>query len=114
MSILLAGQVDKDKNLPEHKNVNMRNRSVLWKVKTEVIYIFIEAESTFKSMVFKCLHHIDSKEIVSWLQKNSSVLANFSKIKSQTGQAVKMEVALNLLEDLLSLYARTRTFLCER
>ena len=73
---------------------------------------FIEAESTFKSMVFKCLHHIDSKEIVSSLQKNSSVLANFSKIQSQADQAVKMEVALNLLEDLLSLYMCVRELSC--
>ena len=42
--------------------------------------------------------------------KDSWVLANYSKIPSCCADEVKKEVALNLLEDLLMLYIRVRTF----
>ena len=109
LSILLAGHSD-DVSLPEHKLVDSRNRSGLWKVKLEVINIFITAESTFKSMVSRSVNKIDSKAIVSSLLINTNILTNFSKITGQTDLAVKREVAMNLLEDLLLLYIRTRTF----
>ena len=108
MSILLAGQSDND--LPEHKLVTTSNRSGLWKMKVEVINIFIMAESTFKSMVSKSINKIDSKEMVSSLLENTSVLADFATTRNQADQVIKKEVAMNLLEYILSLYMRTRTF----
>ena len=108
MSILLAGQSDND--LPEHKLVTTRNRSDVWKMKIEVINIFIMAESTFKSIVSKSINKIDSKEMVSSLLENTSVLADFATTRNQPDQVIKKEVAMNLLEDILSLYMRTRTF----
>ena len=111
MSILLAGQSDND--LPEHKLVTTRNRSGLWKMKIEVINIFIMAESTFKSMVSKSINKIDSKEMVSSLLENTSVLADFATTQNQADQVIKKEVAMNLFEDILSLYTYKNILLCE-
>ena len=79
-------------------------------MKVEVINIFITAESTFKSMVSKSINKIDSKEMVSSLLENTSVLADFATTLNQADQVIKKEVAMNLLEYILSLYMRTRTF----
>ena len=110
MSILLAGQSQDTNDLPEHKLVNTRNRSGLWKVTSDVINIFILAEATFQSVTKKCVNKIDSKEIVNYLRTNSGILSTYSKIRSQASLVVRKEVAMNLLEDLLMLYVRTRTF----
>ena len=103
MSIMLAGQSD--------KLATTRNRSGLWKMKIEVINIFIMAESTFKSMVSKSINKIDSKEMGSPLLENTSVLADFATSRNQGDQVIKKEVAMNLLEDILSLCIRTKNSL---
>ena len=41
--------------------------------------------------------------------KDTVLLSNFSRLRSNAGDTVKKEVALNLLEDML-LYVRVRTF----
>ena len=110
MSILLAGQSDND--LPEHKLVTTRNRSGLWKMKIEVINIFIMAESTFKSMVSKSINKIDSKEMVLSLLKNTSVLADFATIRNQADQVIKKEVAMNLRRYFVIVYT-DKNILCE-
>ena len=110
MSILLAAQYQGSDDLPEHKLVNTRRRSGLWKMKNEAICIFITAETTFKNMVSKSINKIDSKEIISSLLKVTNVLSNFSKIRSENNVVVNEEVCLNVLEDILSLYVRARTF----
>ena len=42
--------------------------------------------------------------------KDSCVLSDFSIVRSLAAEKVNKEVALNLLEDLLTLYIRVRTF----
>ena len=42
--------------------------------------------------------------------KDISVLSNFSIVRSLAAEKVNQEVTLNLLEDLLTLYIRVRTF----
>ena len=42
--------------------------------------------------------------------KDSSVLSNYSIVRSLAAEKVNKEVALNLLEDLLTLYIHVRTF----
>ena len=46
--------------------------------------------------------------------KDSSVLSNFSFVRSLAAEKVNKEVALNLLEDLLTLYIRVRTLAAEK
>ena len=117
LSLLLAGKVSEGgADMPEHKLIDARNRGGLWKVTKEVISIFTSAESLFHSFVIKNYNKIDSKEMVSCLMKDCGVLSNFSKIRNLATDSeskevsVKKEVYLNLLQDLLMLYIRVRSF----
>ena len=48
--------------------------------------------------------------MVSELLRNSSVLCNFNKLRNMTTEKVSKEIAFNLLEQLVLLYIRVRTF----
>ena len=88
----------------------MHDRGGLWKVNKEVICIFTAAEYHFISLGKKSSHIINCKEIVDTLIEDSFVLFNFSKILHSSSDKIQKEIALNLLEDLLTLYIRVRTF----
>ena len=53
---------------------------------------------------------IDAKDIVAKLMTDFGVLSNFSNLRSKAKEKVDKEIALNLLEQLLSLYIRVRGF----
>ena len=76
----------------------------------EVYEIFSQVETTFRQSTSSFGHKIDSKRMVSQLLKNPSVLLNFNKVRSQSVEKVSKEIALNLLEHLIMLYIRVRTF----
>lgn len=111
LSSLLAGKcIGGSITLPEHKHVNIMDRGGLWKVNENVTSIFKVAESYFKVATQKKVTKIDSKNIVSILMKNATVLHHASVIKGKSEEEIKKEVFLNLLEDLLTLYLRLRSF----
>ena len=75
LDILAAGKLgDEKQELPEHKLVNTKNRSGLWKVTAEVFEIFCIAKQIFKKRTETCSNKIDKAVI-----EGTSVLANFSK-----------------------------------
>ena len=88
----------------------MHFRGGLWKVNKEVNCIFTAAEYHFISLVKKSSYIINCKEIVDTLIEDSFVLVNFSKILHSSSDKIQKEIALNILEDLLTLYIRVRTF----
>ena len=113
MLIIFNGQKCSGENLPlsEHKHIEILDRGGLWKVDNNVILIFKVAECHFKTITSVPTTKIDCKSIVSTLMKNPIIHENMSKIRSKsTDTIVKREIALNLLEDLLTLYIRVRTF----
>ena len=111
LSFLTAGKhPDDSPSLPEHSHTDIHDRGGLWKVNKDVIDIFVVAESFFVSATKKHATKIDSKEIVATLLKNSWLLVKFSKILRSSVDEIKKEIALNLLEDLLTLYIRLRSF----
>ena len=64
-----------------------------------------------QSMLLKLTTKIDCKNIVSTLMKNPITHENLLKVRSKsTDTIIKKEITLNLLEDLLTLYLRVRTF----
>ena len=128
MSILLAGKISSsddtlqqaeneqvepnqssDSDNCEHLLVSIRNRGSLWKVSPEVVKIFSLAEVYFRSKTSSSVVKIDAKDIVAKLMTDFGVLSNFSNIRSKA-EKVDKEIALNLLEQLLSLYIRVRGF----
>ena len=48
--------------------------------------------------------------MVSQLMENPSVLCNFNTVRNQSVEKVSKEIALNLLEHLITLYVRVRAF----
>ena len=101
---------DADPDLPDHKLVTSRNRSGLWKVTKDVIDVFAVAEEKFQNHTKSCTTKINDTVMVAELLKDVTILSRFSKIRSSSNLDCKKEVALNLLEDALGLYIRTRTF----
>ena len=65
--------------------------------------MFRQATTTFDKQ-------IDVKKMVSQLLENPSVLSNFNKVRNQSAEKVSKEIALNLLDHLITLYIRVRTF----
>ena len=87
-----------------------KDRGGLWTVNAEVLEIFCAVETHFRH-VTNCAHrNIDSQKMVSELLRNSSVLCNFNKLRNITTEKVSKEIAFNLLEQLVLLYIRVRTF----
>ena len=76
----------------------------------EVYEIFCHVETVFHKSTSHVTRHIDSKKKISELIENPSVLYNFIKIRNQCSEKVSKEVALNLLDDLMTLYIHVRTF----
>ena len=73
--------------------------------------VFKVAKCHFKTITSVPTTKIDCKSIVSTLMKNPIINENMSKIRSKsTDTIIKKEINLNLLEDLLTLYIRVRTF----
>ena len=110
LAILAAGKLgDEKQELPEHKLVNTKNRNGLWKVTAEVFEIFCIAEQIFKKHTETCSNKIDGQLITKAVLEDTGVLANFSKLKSSINYADN-EITKNILEDLIHLYIKTRTF----
>ena len=106
-------------SFPEHRHVNVLNRGGLWKVNEDVIAIFSVAEAYYLSLTKKLQNKIVSKDAlmenlwrtyVNALMENCVVLESFAKVRRSSPDNIKKEIAFNLLEDLLTLYIRVRTF----
>lgn len=111
VSFLQAGKCTGESlSLPMHKHVDTLNRGGLWKVTEEVVAIFSVAEKQFLATTKNTTNRIDCKAIVDVLLRNSLILDSFSKIRGKSSTHVKKEIALNLLNDLLTLYIRVRSF----
>ena len=73
--------------------------------------IFKDAECHFKTITSVPTTKIDRKSIVSSLMRNLIIHDNNSKITSKSTDAfIETDIALNLIENLLTLYIRVRTF----
>ena len=97
-------------SLPEHRHVDVLNRSALWKVNEDVISVCSVAAAYFLSSTKKLQSKIVSKNIVNALMENCMVLESFAKVRQSSPNNIKKEIAFNLLEDLLTLYICVRTF----
>ena len=97
--------------LPVHKHIEILDWGGLWKVDNNVTLIFKVPECHFKAITSVPTTKLHCKSIVFILMKNPIIHENMSKIRSKSANTIiKKEIALNLLEDLLTLYIRVRTF----
>ena len=88
----------------------VKDRGGVWNVTNEVYEILCHVETVFHKSTSHVTRHIDSKKKISELIENPSVLCNFIKIHNQCSEKVSKEVALNLLDHLMTLYIYVRTF----
>ena len=75
----------------------------------DVFEIFSIAEQIFKKHIEICSHKIDGQVITKAVLLDTGVLAIFSRLKSNIIHADN-EITKNILEDLIHLYIKTRTF----
>ena len=97
-------------SFPEHSHVNVLNQGGLLKVNEDVIAISSVAEAYFLSSTKKLQNKIASKDIVTALMENCMVLESFVKVRWSSPDNIKKEIAFNLLQDVLALQIRIRTF----
>ena len=91
--------------------IQTQNRGGLTAVKAEVQKIFEHTEGMFKvhtssSTVFK----IDTKSMTKSLLMNTKVVSLFNNLIDDSGVAIDSEIKDNLLENMLNLYLRVRSF----
>ncbi len=112
LSLLLAGKstiIDDESNTP-HALVDARNRGGLWKMSSEVLSIFSIVEAHFRSHSCSTYNRIDAKDMVNVLLQNSEILSQFSKVRGRAEQKADKDIAMDLLEDMFTLYIRVRAF----
>ena len=113
LAILRAGKSEDGDQQMQKSDVliNAKNRGGLWQVVPEIKKIFLIAESKFRLYTAHRISKIDSNYLVSQLLLNSSVQGNYLDVCSRADiEKVPKEIALNLLEHLLLLYIRVRSF----
>ena len=90
--------------------IRAKDRGDLWNVTPEVYFIFSQVETLFRQATTTFDKQINGKKMVSQLLENPSVWSNFNKVRNQSAEKVSKEIALNLLDHLITLYIRVRTF----
>ena len=103
-----AGKVDDDDS---QTLINVKDRGGLWKVGEATQKMFEICEIALKRKRGKFLksHKIDIKELCASSIKDRVLLAQYHKVYGCVDPKVSKENALNLLEELISLYTRIRS-----
>ena len=101
---LLAGKSCLKYNSEFDMFTRVKDRGGAWNVTNEVYEIFCHVETVFRKSTTHVTQHIDSKIMILERIENPSVLCNFIKIRNQCSEKVSKEVALNLLDHLMTLY----------
>ena len=90
--------------------VNARDRGGLWKVNKNMQQLFIKCESIFRTHTSLFSVKIVRKDLVHVMLQNSVVVSNFKSICYGIDPKVNKEISLNILEQILVLFVRLRTF----
>ena len=116
LSILKACKVEHDDS---QTLVNLNDRGGLWKVNKEMQCIFIECENIFRARTSTFQTSIDSTSLVSEMLQNCHVVSSYRLICYGVEPKVPNEICFNILEKMLMLFTRVRTFsyakdICEK
>ena len=105
--ILHACKIDSDDS---RTLVAARDRGGLWKVSKKMQDIFVECEHLFRKYTSDFRSSIICETLVTETMKNILVISHFNSIISSVDTTIKKEISLNLLEHILTLYFRVRSF----
>lgn len=94
-----------------HKLTSSLNRGGLWEITKPAQTIFIRTEKYFRFLTSNCLvTGIDIDEIKSKSTNDSEVLTAFNCMKANSELKVDDRVAKDVLQNIIHLYIRVRSF----
>ena len=82
----------------------------MWKVNKEMQGIFIECEKIFHARTSTFQRSIDSTSLVSEMLQNCHLVSSYKLICYGVEPKVPDEICFNILEKMLMLFMRVRTF----
>ena len=107
LSILTAGRVSEgylDKSISKY--VNAKDRGGLWKVSHDIFTMFSVIECHFQSETPGFTRKINCDSLVTTLLQDNYLLSLYSSVCGNANEKVKKEIALDLLEQIITLYVR--------
>ena len=107
--ILQACKVEND-NTQTLVVFNARDRGGLWKVNKKMQDVFLHCEIIFRSNTVNFKTSLVCKDLVQEMMKDVIVVSNFNSICSGVDPKVTKEISLNLLDHMITLFVRVRTF----
>ena len=90
--------------------INIRDRGGLWRVNKKIQDLFLQCELIFRSKTEHFLTKLVTQEIVQVMLTNCTVLSNYKSVCNEIDPQVNKEISMNLLDHLLTLFVRVRTF----
>jgi hypothetical protein len=105
--VLKACKIDNDET---QTLIDAKDRGGLWKVNKKVQTIFKECELVFRSYTSTTSSSIVCENLVKSMITNCVVISNFTAITATVDLQLEKEFSLNLLEHILTLFVRVRTF----
>ena len=107
ISILQACKVESDDT---QTLMNARDRGGLWKVNKQIERVFLQSELLFRARTASFKTKMACEDLVEEILKDSSVLSNYNNICLNASLKISKEVSLDLLEHMVTIYFRVRTF----
>lgn len=107
IALLQACKVDSDDS---QTYINIRDRGGLWRVNKKMQAVFVKCEQIFRLSTINFQTKLVCHNIVHKMLENPSILSNFKSACYEVEPQVDEEVSLNLLEHMLTLFTKVRTF----
>ena len=107
ISILQACKVEYDDS---QTLINVRDRGGLWRINGKIEKVFLQSELLFRARTAPFKTNISCEELVAEVLKDPSVLSNYNDLCLDANVKVEKEVRMDLLEHMVTLYVRVRTF----
>ena len=92
------------------KNINTKNRGGLIKTNIYTQNIFIQCETIFRKQSKSFVTSINNKALVNEMLKDSVIISNLNNIRYNTEVQIDKEISFSLLESMLVLFTRVRSF----
>ena len=107
IEILSACKIDSHDT---QKYVNTKNRGGLIKTNIYTQNIFIQCETIFRKQSKSFVTSINNKALVNEMLKDSVIISNLNNIRYNTEVQIDKEISFSLLESMLVLFTRVRSF----
>jgi len=90
--------------------IDARDRGGLWKISKRMQSVFLECEKLFRKSTSGFISKLSCEVLVQEAFKNSIVISCFNALVLSVDVYIKKEFRMNLLEHILTLYFRVRSF----